>query len=100
MVQASSKLLDKVIGPLLEMYNSGDLALVPHLSYQNLERFQSMCIAFHDHHSGLKTTFHMIGYMSKEVCLRENMREARSSQAIPGPASVAKTLEGNARKCY
>ena len=93
-----SLLLEKVIRPLLEMCRNGDLNCVPHLSQHNLERFESMFSRFESHFVRLKTSLHLIGYMSKEACIRETLREAHTSHALEKQG--AWELEGNARKNY
>jgi len=91
-------LLAEVIDPLLDMCRNGDLSYVPHLSQHNIDRFQSMCQRFEQYFVKLKTAFHVIGYISKEMCVRETTREAHANTAA-GQYNV-KRLEGTKWKNY
>jgi len=76
-------LLTKVTGPLLEMGGKGDLKCVPHFPEHSRARFLLMCQRFDQELMRLKTAIHTIGYLSKEVCMREKIREGSGKPALP-----------------
>lgn len=93
-----STLLNKVMGSLLDISDNGHLSCVPHLSPQNCERFRSMSHRLNRHLLRLRRNLHIIGYLTKEACVRETMRETHASTALGGEA--IHRLEGKARKNY
>jgi len=75
-------LLIRVTGPLLMMFDNGDLDCVPHFSRVNRQRFQAMCQALEKHLFSLKEKLHVIGYSCKEMCTRETIRESHATIAL------------------
>jgi len=96
-----SLLLDKVFKPLLDIAERGDLACVPNFSKQNAERFYEMYRRYNEHLMRLKGNLHVIGYLTKEACTRESLRETHAHNRPVGyDASGVGALEGKARKNY
>jgi len=94
-----SLLLDKVMGSLLELADSGDLTCVPHLSSQNRERFRAMAHNLNRHLLQLRSNIHVVAYLTKEACMRETMRESHAASHAIGDPGISQ-LEGNAWKNY
>jgi len=91
-----SLLLANVIEPLVHMCDREDLKCVPHFSPSNLEHFYRICYKFNDNLRILKSRLHVISYLSKEICLRESIRESHADRAL----DAAKILGSTSRKNY
>jgi len=77
-----SLLLDKVMAPLLLLFESDQLSCVPNLSPHSFKRFHEMSQLFNDYIHKLKRRLNLIGYLSKEMCMRETIRESHATRAL------------------
>lgn len=78
----SGDILEKVINPLLDIGDKDEWGCVPHITQNHHDKFRTMCVQYKVDLERLQKSIHIIGYLVKEHCMRETLRESHASQLV------------------
>lgn len=68
--------------PLLRLCDDDGLSCVPHYTAAARRSFRESCASFERHVSAVRERMHVLCYLVKEQCLREELRALHSRETL------------------